>query len=80
MRGRVIHYPFDLAVHYKPFDAAAQGLDSSEYFGLGVWHDGPTLDEIQLIKDKNIKGYTFNPTLFRSNKVINYLQHCKKLF
>ena len=29
----------------KPFNAAAQGLDPSEYFGLAVWHDGPTLDE-----------------------------------
>ena len=29
----------------RPFDAEAQGLDSSKYFGLAVWHDGPTLKE-----------------------------------
>ncbi len=29
----------------RPFDAQAQGLDPSKYFGLAVWHDGPTLEE-----------------------------------
>ena len=29
----------------RPFDANAQGLDTQEYFGLAVWHDGPTLEE-----------------------------------
>ena len=29
----------------RPFNAEAQGLDKAKYFGLSVWHNGPTLEE-----------------------------------
>jgi len=44
-----------------PFDALAQGLDPTEYFGLGVWHDGPTLEEswIKISREVNTDTGTF---------------------
>lgn len=50
----------------KPFDAAAQGLDSSEYFGLGVWHDGPTLDEswIKISRELNTETGKFENNIW----------------
>lgn len=46
---------------------------------IDVYLDGPTIEEIKSFNDNYIKGYTFNPSLFRANKVANYLSHCKKL-
>ena len=45
----------------SPFDAAAQGLNPSEYFGLGVWHNGPTLEEswIKISRELNTETGTF---------------------
>ena len=45
---------------------------------IQVYADGPTLEEIQILKE-SVEGFTFNPTLFRKLNVINYLDHCKKL-
>ena len=44
-----------------PFDAAAQGLDPSEYFGLGVWHNAPTLEEswVKISRELNLESGTF---------------------
>lgn len=46
---------------------------------IDIFLDGPTLEEIKSTNSSAIKGYTFNPSLFRANKVTNYLMHCKKL-
>jgi transaldolase len=50
---------------------------SNKTFHLDVYADGPTLDEITVLDQNLIKGYTFNPTLFRMLKVTDYLSHCK---
>ena len=44
-----------------PFDAAAQGLDETEYRGLGVWHNGPTLEEswVKISRELNLESGTF---------------------
>ena len=46
---------------------------------IDIFLDGPTLEEIKSTNSSAIKGFTFNPSLFRANKVTNYLIHCKKL-
>ena len=51
-----------------PFDAAAQGLDPSKYFGLAVWHDGPTLEESWITISTEYNGDT--GTLTKSGKWI----------
>lgn len=52
---------------------------SKEIFPIDIYADGPTLEEISELDKELIKGYTFNPTLFRMLKVTDYLGHCKKL-
>jgi len=46
---------------------------------IQIYADGPTLEEIDGFDKNLIKGYTFNPTLFKMLGVINYLGHCEKL-
>jgi len=46
---------------------------------IEIYADGPTLEEIDGFDRTLIKGYTFNPTLFKMLGVINYLGHCEKL-
>ena len=46
---------------------------------IKIYHDGPTLKEIKNPISKLIKGYTFNPTLFRQIGIKNYLDGCKKI-
>ena len=46
---------------------------------IEIYADGPTLGEISGFDKNLIKGYTFNPTLFKMLKVTDYLGHCKKL-
>ena len=46
---------------------------------IEVYADGPTLEEISVFDTSLIKGYTFNPTLFKMLQVTDYLSHCKKL-
>jgi len=46
---------------------------------IEVYVDGPTLDEIRSIDQDSIHGYTFNPTLFRSLGVTDYLGHCRMI-
>ena len=44
-----------------PFDATAQGLDPTEYRAVGVWHDGPTLEEswIKITRELNLETGSF---------------------
>ncbi len=46
---------------------------------IHIYADGPKLQVIDKIDSSTIKGYTFNPSLFRSNNVKNYLKHCKDI-
>jgi len=46
---------------------------------IDIYCDGPKLDEIATSDRNIVKGYTFNPSLFKSLGVIDYLQHCKKV-
>lgn len=44
---------------------------------IDIYCDGPTLQEITELDQNIIRGYTFNPTLFRNLGVVDYLQHCR---
>lgn len=44
---------------------------------IDIYCDGPTLQEMAELDRKIVRGYTFNPTLFRSLGVVNYLEHCR---
>ena len=46
-----------------PFDAAKQGLDESKYVGLGVYHDGPTLEKswVLISRELNTDSGTLTP-------------------
>ena len=46
---------------------------------IQVFADGPTLDEIENFDHNIVRGYTFNPTLFRRLNVSDYIGHCQKL-
>ena len=46
---------------------------------IHIYADGPKLQVIDKIDSSTIKGYTFNPSLFRSNNVKNYLGHCQDI-
>jgi len=46
---------------------------------IKIYHDGPSLKEIRRPINKLIKGYTFNPTLFRQIGIKDYLGGCKKI-
>jgi len=46
---------------------------------IDIYADGPTLNEIESFDKSFIKGYTFNPTLFKNLGVTDYLGHCNKL-
>ena len=46
---------------------------------VSVYLDGPSLEEVLEIDPNVIKGFTFNPTLFRNSGVSDYLGHCRKL-
>ena len=46
---------------------------------IEIYADGPTLEEIDGFDKTLVKGYTFNPTLFKMLGVIDYLGHCEKL-
>tara|TARA_B100001250_G_scaffold400267_1_gene410605 strand:- start:660 stop:2243 length:1584 start_codon:yes stop_codon:yes gene_type:complete len=42
----------------RPFDAEAQGLDKTKYFGLSVWHNGATLEESWITISTEYNGDT----------------------
>jgi transaldolase len=46
---------------------------------VSVYLDGPSLEEVSKIDSNVIKGFTFNPTLFRNAGVSDYLGHCQKI-
>ena len=46
---------------------------------VSIYLDGPSLEEIAEINPNVIKGFTFNPTLFRNAQVQDYLGHCQKI-
>mgnify|MGYP000512905719 CR=1 FL=1 len=46
---------------------------------LDIYIDGPSKDEMNDLFDQNISGFTFNPTLFKSLGVIDYLGHSQKI-
>ena len=48
-------------------------------FPIQIFADGPKLEEITSLDTNLVKGFTFNPTLFRNLGVSNYLDYCKKL-
>ncbi len=50
-----------------------------ENLPIDIYADGPTLEEIKGFDPHLVRGYTFNPTLFRKLGVSDYLKHCHKL-
>ena len=47
---------------------------------INIYLDGPNYDQIKKsLKNSEIKGYTFNPSLFKKLNVKNYLSASKKL-
>ena len=46
---------------------------------IEIYADGPTIEEMEFFDQDIIKGYTFNPTLFRNLGVKDYLGHCRKV-
>jgi transaldolase len=44
---------------------------------IKIYIDGPTQDEMIELSGKDIAGFTFNPTLFKSLGVTDYLSHSK---
>ena len=46
---------------------------------VSIYLDGPSLEQISEIDPNIIKGFTFNPTLFRNAGVQDYLGHCQKI-
>jgi transaldolase len=46
---------------------------------VSIYLDGPSLEQISEIDSNVIKGFTFNPTLFRNAGVLDYLGHCRKI-
>jgi|TARA_Y100000816_G_scaffold95542_1_gene66348 transaldolase len=45
---------------------------------IEIYHDGPTEDQIINLISPEIKGFTFNPSIFKKLKISNYLDACKK--
>ncbi len=45
---------------------------------IAIYLDGPSELEIKKFNSKNIKGYTYNPSLMAKLKVKNYLNACRK--
>lgn len=54
-------------------------LTSLEKLPIDIYADGSTIDQIKGFDKGIIKGYTFNPTLFKNLKVTDYLGFCRKL-
>lgn len=48
-------------------------------YNIDIYLDGPQIDELDQYSDDNISGYTFNPSLFRSNHAENYIEHSKMI-
>ena len=48
-------------------------------FDVDIYLDGPKLEELSTSYNVNVAGYTFNPSLFRSNNAENYIDHSKKI-
>jgi transaldolase len=48
-------------------------------YGVSIYLDGPSLEQVSEIDSNIVKGFTFNPTLFRNAGVLDYLGHCRKL-
>ncbi|MBI4056613.1 MAG: transaldolase [Elusimicrobia bacterium] len=46
---------------------------------IQIYVDGPTLQEMESFDPKVVKGYTFNPTLFRNLGVTDYLAYAQKV-
>jgi len=46
---------------------------------ISIYIDGPTEIEMKELYDKDISGFTFNPTLFKSLGVEDYLGHSKNI-
>ena len=46
---------------------------------VSIYLDGPSLEQASEIDSSVIKGFTFNPTLFRNAEVLDYLGHCRKI-
>ena len=46
---------------------------------IKLFSDGPNLDEIEKDFSIRIDGYTFNPSIFKKNGAIDYLDYSKKI-
>ena len=46
---------------------------------IDIYIDGPTEIEMTKLTNENVRGYTFNPTLFKRLGVTNYIEHCQKV-
>ncbi len=46
---------------------------------INIYADGVDLKDLKKVNKPLINGFTFNPSLFRSNNVVNYISHSKKI-
>jgi len=51
----------------------------SKIKNISIYLDGASFNELESFDRKIVKGFTYNPSLFRSFDVKNYLLHCKKV-
>lgn len=56
---------------------SAAKTPKSPHEQIHIYADGPTVAEMKSLDRGVVKGYTFNPTLFRSLGVTDYLAHCR---
>ncbi len=47
-------------------------------FPIDIYADGASLQEVQSLNEI-VQGYTFNPSLFKSLGVMNYIDYCKEI-
>ena len=45
---------------------------------IQIFHDGPTEDQVVKLISNHIKGFTFNPSIFKKLKITDYLEACRK--
>lgn len=46
---------------------------------IKIYADGPNKEDIGLLEEKGVDGYTFNPSLFRKNNAIDYIEYSKEI-
>ena len=54
-------------------------FNASKKEKIKIYADGPNKEDIGLLEEKGVDGYTFNPSLFRKNNAIDYIEYSKEI-